>query len=108
MDMGCAASPDPKTCEAILECFHRTNCLVGGVVPCYCGDNQVDTCVVKGPSGGKCTDIIASGFPKGMPTGLLIKSFGDPKTAGGFATGIGLCIGNFCSKQCVPYCSSSS
>src|SRR5262249_51113320 len=59
---GCSASPDPKSCEAIVQCFHRTNCLKGGgVVACYCGDASIDTCTAKGPSGGKCTDVIESG-----------------------------------------------
>lgn len=105
---GCSASPDRKTCEAIVECFHRTNCLTGGVVACYCGDAQVDECAAKGPSGGKCADLIASGFPQGTPPGLIIKSFGNPQSAGGFATGIGLCVGNFCMKKCVPYCAPRS
>jgi hypothetical protein len=103
---GCSESPDPKKCEAIVECFHRTSCLAGGVVPCYCGDATIDTCAATGPSGGKCTSVIESGFPKGTSPGALIKSFGSKETAGGFATGIGLCIANFCAKKCVPYCTS--
>ena len=43
-----------------------------------------------------------------MTPGLLIKSFGNAETAGGFATGIGLCVQNFCAKKCVPYCRSKS
>jgi hypothetical protein len=105
---GCGESPDPKTCDAIVECFHRTNCLTGGVVYCYCGDATIDTCAATGPSGGKCRSVIEAGFPKGTSPKSVIDSFGSPKTAGGFATGIGLCMGNFCAKKCVPYCASKS
>jgi hypothetical protein len=108
---GCSKSPDPKTCEAIVECFYRTNCLVGGVTACYCGDAPIDKCVATGPSGGKCTSVMESGFPnkgKGMSPSSLIKAFGSPATAGGFATGIGLCVQNSCSDKCGPYCASTS
>jgi hypothetical protein len=108
---GCGKSPDPKTCEAILECFYRTNCLKGGVTACYCGDAYIDDCAAKGPSNSKCASVIESGFPnkgKGTSAKGLIKAFGDPATAGGFATGIGLCVTGFCADQCIPYCSAGS
>jgi hypothetical protein len=105
---GCGESPDPKRCDAIVECFHRTNCLTGGAVYCYCGDVTIDECVATGPVGGKCRSVIEAGFPKGASPKSVIDSFGSPKTAGGFATGIGLCIGNFCTKKCMPFCAPKS
>jgi hypothetical protein len=108
---GCSKSPDPKACEAIMECFHRTNCLKGGVTACYCGDEFVDACAAKGPTNSKCSSVMEAGFPnkgKGMSPKALIKAFGSPETAGGFATGIGLCITGFCAAECVPYCSPES
>jgi hypothetical protein len=106
---GCAASPDPAACDAILRCYRTTNCIANGIVNCYCGDANIDNCVAVGggPVNGACTAAIAAGFPAGTSPATIVGAFGNPATAGGFATGIGLCEVNVCSTACIPYCTGS-
>jgi hypothetical protein len=104
---GCGASPDPATCNAILACYRTTNCIASGITVCYCGDATIDNCTAAGggPVNGVCTAAIAAGFPAGSSPATIIGAFGNPSTAGGFATGIGLCEVNSCATACIPYCS---
>jgi hypothetical protein len=107
---GCASSPDPAKCNAILACYRTSNCIQYGITVCYCGEATIDSCTASGggPKNGKCTDVIAAGFPAGTTPAAIVGAFGKAATAGGFATGIGLCEVNLCSGSCIPYCSPAS
>jgi hypothetical protein len=101
---GCTASPDPTKCDAILACYRSTNCVQFGMTVCYCGDAAISDCNTTGPVNGACTAAITAGFAAGTTPSQIIGAFGNPATAGGFATGIGLCELNACKSSCVPYC----
>jgi hypothetical protein len=69
--------------------------IAGGVVLSGCSKSEPPTATSSTASSKSAAEAIRH------DAGLA-------ETAGGFATGIGLCIQNFCAKKCVPYCRSKS
>lgn len=94
-----------SVCTNVQRCVRQTNCAATGLVSCYCGNTDLNSCMGSFEGAvGPCKSSIVAGFPQGTMPAEILSRLTDVSVPAGGAMLLDQCDHDLCAAQCVPYC----
>jgi hypothetical protein len=100
-----STAADRTACANVQRCVRQTNCAANGLVSCYCGNTDLNSCTGSFDGAvGPCKDSIIAGFPSDTKPANVVSGLTDVSTPAGGAMLLDQCDHDLCAAECVPYC----